>query len=42
MELKPFASAMQRRIIREVEAADPRCLIFVSATRSWFARLGSD
>jgi hypothetical protein len=42
MELQPYASAMQRQMIREVEAADPRYMVFVSATRSWLARPGSD
>lgn len=42
MELQPYASAMQRQMIHEVEAADPRYLVFVSATRSWLARPGSD
>jgi Dolichyl-phosphate-mannose-protein mannosyltransferase len=42
MELQPYASAMQRQMIREVEAADPRYLVFVSATRSWLVRPGSD
>ena len=42
MELQPYASAMQRQMIREIEAADPRYLVFVSATRSWLVRPGSD
>lgn len=42
MELQPYASAMQREMIREIEATAPRFLVFVSATRSWAARPGSD
>jgi len=42
MELQPYASAMQRQMIREVEAAAPRYLVFVSATRSWLVRPDSD
>jgi Dolichyl-phosphate-mannose-protein mannosyltransferase len=42
MELQPYASAMQQEMIREIEAAAPRFLVFVSATRSWIARPGSD
>jgi hypothetical protein len=42
MELQPYASAMQRQMIREIETADPRFLVFVSATRSWVVRPGSD
>jgi hypothetical protein len=42
MELQPYASAMQHEMIREIETAAPRFLVFVSATRSWVARPGSD
>jgi 4-amino-4-deoxy-L-arabinose transferase-like glycosyltransferase len=42
MELQPYASAMQREMIREIETAAPRYLVFVSATRSWIVRPGSD
>jgi hypothetical protein len=42
MELQSDASAMQRQMIHEVEAVDPRYLVFVSATRSCLARPGSD
>ncbi len=42
MELQPYASAMQRQMIGEIEAAAPRFLVFVSATRSWVVRPGSD
>jgi hypothetical protein len=42
MERQPYASAMQRDMIREIETAAPRFLVFVSAVRSWNARPGSD
>jgi hypothetical protein len=42
MELQPYAPAMQRQMIREIETAAPRFLVFVSATRSWIARPESD
>jgi Dolichyl-phosphate-mannose-protein mannosyltransferase len=42
MELQPYASAMQREMIREIETAAPRFLVFVSATRSWNVWPGSD
>ena len=42
MELQPYAPMMQREMIREIETAAPRFLVFVSATRSWIARPGSD
>ncbi len=42
MELQPYAPAMQREMIKEIETAAPRFLVFVSATRSWIARPGSD
>jgi hypothetical protein len=42
MERQPYASAMQRDMIREIEAAAPRFLVFVNAVRSWNARPGSD
>ena len=42
MELQPYASAMQREMIKEIETAAPRFLVFVSATRSWIARPDSD
>ena len=42
MELQPYAPAMQREMIKEIEAAAPRFLVFVSATSSWIARPGSD
>ncbi len=42
MELQPYAPAMQQEMIKEIEAAAPRFLVFVSATSSWIARPGSD
>jgi Dolichyl-phosphate-mannose-protein mannosyltransferase len=42
MELQPYASAMQREMITEIETAAPRFLVFVSATGSWTVRPGSD
>ena len=42
MELQPYAPAMQRQMIGEIETTAPRFLVFVSATRSWVARPGSD
>ncbi len=42
MEPQPYASAMQRQMIGEIEAAAPRFLVFVSATRSWIVRPDSD
>jgi len=42
MELQPYASSMQRQMIQEIESAAPRFLVFVSATRSWIVRPGSD
>ena len=42
MELQPYAASMQRDMIKEIETSAPRFLVFVSATRSWAAREGSD
>ena len=42
MELQPYAPTMQRQMIQEIETADPRYVVFVSATRSWLVRPGSD
>ena len=42
MELQPHASFMQQQMIGEIEAAAPRFLVFVSATRSWVVRPESD
>jgi len=42
MELQPYAAAMQRQMIREIETADPRYLVFVKAPTSWLIRPDSD
>jgi hypothetical protein len=42
MERQPYAAMMQQDMIREIETAAPRFLVFVSAVRSWNARPGSD
>jgi Dolichyl-phosphate-mannose-protein mannosyltransferase len=42
MELQPYASAMQRQMIGEIETTAPRFLVFVSASHSWIVRPGSD
>ena len=42
MELQPYAAAMQQQMIREIESADPRYLVFVRATGSWLVREASD
>src|SRR5262249_3245602 len=42
MEIKPYALAMQREMIKEIETAAPKFLVFVSASRSWAVRDGSD
>jgi hypothetical protein len=42
MEAQPFASAMQRKLIAEVEAARPRFLVYVDTPYSWGLRPGSD
>jgi len=42
MELQPYAAAMQEQMIREIETADPRYLVFVRATGSWLVREASD
>ena len=42
MELQPYAQAMQRQMIGEIETTAPRFLVFVNATRSWAVRPGSD
>jgi Dolichyl-phosphate-mannose-protein mannosyltransferase len=42
MEPQPFASEMQRDMIREIENAAPEYLVFVSAPASWAARPESD
>ena len=42
MELQPFASAMQQQMIREIESADPRYLVFVRVAGSWLYQENSD
>jgi hypothetical protein len=42
MELQPYAAAMQQQMIREIESADPRYLVFVRASSSWLVRDNSD
>jgi hypothetical protein len=42
MERHPYASAMQRQMIAEIEASNPRYLVFVSANLSWLIRRDSD
>jgi hypothetical protein len=42
MELQPYAAAMQQEMIREIESADPRFLVFVRASGSWLMREHSD
>lgn len=42
MEAHPYASAMQRQMIREIEAADPRFVVFVKIWTSWQVRPDSD
>ena len=44
MELQPYATAMQQAMIREIESADPRYVVFVRAVGSWLVRreLGQD
>ena len=42
MELQPYAAAMQQQMIREIESADPRYLVFVRASGSWLMREHSD
>ena len=42
MELQPYAAAMQRQMIQEIETADPRYLVFVKASASWLIRPDSD
>jgi hypothetical protein len=42
MEAQPFAGRMQREMIKEIEAARPRYLVWVSAQNSWLMRPGSD
>jgi len=42
MESQPYAGQMQREMIREVEAARPAFLVFVSVSSSWLAEPQSD
>ena len=42
MELQPYAAAMQHQMIREIETANPRYLVFVKAPTSWLVRPDSD
>jgi 4-amino-4-deoxy-L-arabinose transferase-like glycosyltransferase len=42
MELHRYALAMQREMIREIEGANPKYLVFVSAPRSWLPKPQSD
>ena len=42
MEPQPYASAMQRDMIRELEAARPTYLVFVNLRASWLATPASD
>jgi hypothetical protein len=42
MEPQPYASAMQRQMIHEIEALDPRFVVFVKVWSSWVVRPDSD
>src|SRR5262249_39038056 len=42
MEIQPFASGMQQQMIREIESADPRYLVFVRVGGSWLYQENSD
>lgn len=42
MELQPYATGMQQAMIREIESADPRYIVFVRAVGSWLVRETSD
>lgn len=42
MELQPYATEMQQAMIREIESADPRYVVFVRAVGSWLVRENSD
>ena len=42
MEAQPFAKSMQAEMIREIEAAHPRYLVFVWIDASWLAAPDSD
>lgn len=42
MEPQPYAAAMQRQMIREIEALDPRFVVFVKVLSSWLVTPDSD
>ena len=42
MELQPYAKSMQQEMIREIEAAHPRYLVFSWINQSWAPKPGSD
>jgi len=42
MEPQPFASQMQREMIREIESAEPEFVVFVASPLSWLQQPGSD
>ena len=42
MEPQPFAARMQDELIREVESAHPRVIVFVASRTSWAPRAGSE
>ena len=42
MEPQPFAARMQDELIREVEAAHPKVIVFVASRTSWAPRPGSE
>jgi hypothetical protein len=42
MEPQPFAKTMQAEMIREIESAHPRYLVFVWIRYSWLAQEDSD
>ena len=42
MEPQPYAVSMQREMIREIEAVEPRFVVFVRVLSSWLVRPESD
>jgi len=42
MEDQPYASEMQQNMIREIEAAKPRYIVFVNVSTSWLVTRNSD
>jgi 4-amino-4-deoxy-L-arabinose transferase-like glycosyltransferase len=42
MEEQPFAKAMQQEAIRQIEASQPRYVVFVNVPQSWLVRRDSD